>query len=142
MATECGAARRPEMLSSALASLPQEETSQLLGMRTGTRSFRAGQEIVSEGRYCPAVFIITDGIAIRCRILRDGQRQILNLFFRGDIAGITNCFYRNALYSIKALTRTEASWIPLRKIIELFDTRPGLAAKSLTQKSVAPGLIA
>ena len=41
-----------------------------------SRALRPGQEIVSEGKRCNAIFLITEGIAIRYRILRDGQRHI------------------------------------------------------------------
>ncbi len=75
------------------------------------------------------MFLIADGIAVRYRILRDGQRQILNFLLPGDFAGITSCRFESALYSIKTLTYTTVSPIPLTRLIRLFDSHPRLAAR-------------
>jgi CRP-like cAMP-binding protein len=101
----------------------------LLDLQAVSRAVRPGQEIVSEGKRCSAVFLITEGIALRYRILRDGQRQILNFLFPGDFAGVTNCRFDSALYSIKTLTHATIAPIPLPRLIGLFDSHPQLAAK-------------
>jgi CRP-like cAMP-binding protein len=134
VATQSGAAPpRPKgILDHKLSpSLPQVATEafDLLDLKAVSRTVRPGQEIVSEGKRCTSVFLITEGIAIRCRILRDGQRQILNFVLPGDFAGGRSCFFATALYSIKALTHTVFSPIPLPKLIGLFDSHPRLAAK-------------
>ena len=113
------------------SSLPRvaAEVAALLDLKAVSRSVRPGQEIISEGKRCTSVFLITEGIAIRYRILRDGQRQILNFLFPGDFAGVTSCRFDNALYSIKTLTEAAISPVPLPKLIGLFDSHPRLAAK-------------
>jgi CRP-like cAMP-binding protein len=100
-----------------------------LDLKSVSRTMRPGQEIVSEGRRCSTVFVITEGIAIRYRILRDGQRQILGILLPGDFAGVVSCHFESALYSIKTLTQTTLSPIPLPRLLALFDTHPGLAAQ-------------
>ena len=105
------------------------EVATLLDLKAVSRAVRPGQEIVSEGKRCSTVFLITDGIALRYRILRDGQRQILNFLFPGDFAGVTSCRFDSALYSIKTLTHATIAPIPLPRLIGLFDTHPRLAAK-------------
>src|ERR1051325_8483027 len=55
------------------------EFAALLDVTYGGRAVRARREIVSEGKRCTAIYLVTEGIAIRYRILRDGQRHILNL---------------------------------------------------------------
>lgn len=114
---------------SALSPLTADDATALLDLKTGSRSVRPGQEIVSEGRRCTAVFMVAEGIAIRYRILRDGQRQILNFVLPGDFAGVNSCFFENALFSTKTLTHTVITPIPRAKLIGLFDTHPGLAAR-------------
>jgi len=112
-------------------SLPlvAEKVALLLDLKAVSRTIRSGQEIISEGRPCTAVFLITEGIAIRYRILRDGQRQILNFVLPGDFAGVTSCRFDNALYSIKTLTHAAISPIPLAKLIGLCDSHPRAAAR-------------
>ncbi len=105
------------------------EAALLLDLKAVSRTVRPGQELISEGRRCSAVFLIADGIAIRYRILRDGQRQILNFLLPGDFAGVTSCRFESALYSVKTLTHATVSPIPLTRLMGLFDSHPQLAAK-------------
>lgn len=101
----------------------------LLDLKAASRSLRPGQEIISEGKRCASVFLITEGIAIRYRILRDGHRQILDFVLPGEFAGGRSCFFPTALYSVKALTHAEISPIPLSKWLGLFESHPRLATK-------------
>jgi CRP-like cAMP-binding protein len=111
------------------------ETVELLDLKSVSRIVRPGQEIVSEGRRCSTVFLITEGVAIRYRILRDGQRQILGVLLPGDFAGVVSCHFDNALYSIKTLTQATLSPIPVPRLLGLFDSHPGLAARLFWQFS-------
>jgi len=101
----------------------------LLDLQAVSRAVRPGQEIVSEGKRCSEIFLITEGVALRYRILRQGRRQILSFLFPGDFAGVTSCRFDTALYSIKTLTQATIAPIPLPRLIGLFDTHPRLAAK-------------
>ena len=105
------------------------EAAGLLDLKSVSRTVRAGQEIVSRGQAVQRRFPDHRGIAIRYRILRDGQRQILNFLLPGDFAGVTSCRFETALYSIKTLTQTTFSPIPVARLLGLFDTHPRLAAK-------------
>src|ERR1700693_500053 len=132
MASEAASPRRLAILNQKLSpSLPllAREASVLLDLTSVSRAVRPGQEIVSEGKRCSAVFLITDGIAIRYRILRDGQRHILNFVLPGDFAGTVSCRFERALYSVKTLTQATMSPIPLPNLIKLFDSHPRLAIK-------------
>lgn len=117
-----------QRLSPSLPLLAREATV-LLDLAAVSRAVRPGQEIVSEGKRCSAIFLITEGIAIRYRILRDGQRHILNFILPGDFAGNVNCCFESALYSVKTLTHATMSPIPLTRLIGLFDSHPRLAVK-------------
>ena len=68
------------------------------------REIRRRQSILTEGSKNRAVYFVVDGFLIRYRILRDGQRQIVDLALPGDFAGVPSCFFHDALYTIKALT--------------------------------------
>lgn len=105
------------------------EIAALLDLKAVSRSIRPGQEIISEGKRCSAVFLIVDGIAVRFRILRDGQRQILNFLLPGDFAGITSCRFDNALYSVRALTPGVVAPVPVTRLLGLFETHPQQAAQ-------------
>jgi CRP-like cAMP-binding protein len=93
------------------------------------RAVRRRQAILTEGNKHRSVFFVIDGFLIRYRILRDGQRQVVNLVLPGDFAGVPSCFFGGALYSIKALTPATIATVPLDRVVALFDTQPRLAAK-------------
>jgi CRP-like cAMP-binding protein len=101
----------------------------LLELKEAGRGIAAGREIVSEGRPCPAVYLIAEGVAIRYRILRDGQRQIINIVLPGDFAGTSSCRFETALFSIKTLTHSVIHPIPLPRLAALADSHPQLAAQ-------------
>ena len=130
MVTEAASPRRLTILNQKLSSslpLVPGEASALLDLTSATNVVRRGREIISEGKRCNAIFLITDGIAIRYRIMRDGRRHILNVVLPGDFAGTINCRFESALYSTKALTDVTMSPISLAKLIGLFDSHPRLA---------------
>ncbi len=101
----------------------------LLDLNGAGRGIAAGREIVSEGRPCPAVYLIAEGVAIRYRILRDGQRQIVNILLPGDFAGINSCRFETALFSVKTLTHSVIHPIPLPRLATLNDSQPQLATQ-------------
>lgn len=121
--------RRSVPVIGGFLSLSAEETAVLFDLHSASRNVRRGQEIISEGRRCTTLFMLTEGIAIRYRILRDGQRQILNLLLPGDFAGLRSCFFESALYSVKTLTKSVIAPVPLTRLIGLFESHPQLAAK-------------
>ncbi len=93
------------------------------------RDVRRRQSILTEGAKNRAVYFVVDGFLIRYRILRDGQRQIVDLAIPGDFAGVPSCFFVDALYTIKALTNATVAMVPLERLVGLFETHPRLAAK-------------
>jgi CRP-like cAMP-binding protein len=93
------------------------------------RQIRRRQSILTEGAKNRAVYFVVDGFLIRYRILRDGQRQIVDLALPGDFAGVPSCFFHDALYTIKALTNATVAVVPLERLVALFESHPRLAAK-------------
>lgn len=131
MATEAAAlSAQARVIPSYKPAMPSvaAELAVLLDLKAVSRGVRPGQEMISEGKRCGAVFLIIDGIAIRFRILRDGQRQILNFLLPGDLAGITSCRFDNALYSVKMLTPGVVSPVPVARLLGLFEAHPQQAA--------------
>jgi CRP-like cAMP-binding protein len=125
---------RNDGLSPVLPSIA-EAAGALVDLKAVARTVRPGQEIVSEGRRCTAVFLIIKGVAIRYRILRDGQRQILDFLLPGDFAGVRSSFFESALYSTKTLTEAVVAPLPLSLLFGRLDNQPQLAARLL--RSVA-----
>lgn len=112
-----------------LVSLAPDEIPVLRELQSGSRSFRRGRELIIEGKPYRMLFIVTGGVAVRYRIMRDGRRQVLSVVLPGDIAGVPGCFFESALYSVKALTDLQAAPVSFVRLINLVQTHPQLAAK-------------
>src|SRR5207248_7609002 len=86
--------------------LSAAEISLLEDLQSDRRSVRRHREIVSEGQKYDALLVLLDGFAVRCRVLRNGGRQVLNVSLPGDFLGFPGCFFESALYSVTAITDT------------------------------------
>jgi CRP-like cAMP-binding protein len=95
------------------------------------RSVRRRQPIVIEGTRTRVVYFVMDGFLMRYRILRDGQRQVVNLIIPGDFAGVPSCFFLDSLYTIKALTNATVAALPVERLVGLVETYPRIAAQIL-----------
>ncbi|HWD57505.1 MAG TPA: Crp/Fnr family transcriptional regulator [Stellaceae bacterium] len=110
-------------------SLTPEELPIVRELGWDIREVRRRQALFSEGSKNRALYIVIEGCLIRYRILRDGQRQIVDLLIPGDFAGVPSCFFHDALYTTKTLTNAIVAMVPLERIVGLFETHPRLAAK-------------
>lgn len=107
-----------------------------------TRHVRRRQDVIVEGVRHRAVFLVIDGIMMRYRILRDGRRQIVGLLIPGDFAGVPGCFFKGALYSIRALTDVTVAVIPIQSLYDLAVIHPRLAAKIFWSFSCEAAIVA
>ena len=114
-----------------VGSIPftEEEQGILRELTASVRTVRRREDILTEGKKYRAIFLVSEGVLMRYRILRDGRRQILNLVIPGDFAGVPGCLFDTALYSVKALTDAVVAAEPIDRLLALFETRPSLAAK-------------
>ena len=111
-----------------LVTLAPDEIGILDDLQSATRVIRRNREIMTEGRKYDALLILIDGVSIRCRILHDGRRQILNIALPGDFIGFPSAFSERALYSITALSDCVVAPVPFLRLLSLFDSQPKLAA--------------
>ena len=108
--------------------LSADEITVLRDLQSVTRLVGRNREIIAEGRKYDGLLVLFEGVSIRYRVLHDGRRQILNITLPGDFIGFPGCFFKNALYSIAALTDCVVSSIPFAQLLGFFETYPRLAA--------------
>jgi CRP-like cAMP-binding protein len=113
---------------SRLVALAPDEIITLDDLQSATRIIRRNREIITEGRKYDVLFILIDGVSIRCRILHNGRRQILNIALPGDFIGFPSVFSERALYSVTALSECVLTPVPFSRLMSLFDRQPRLAA--------------
>ena len=128
MTAKPGVAKPLTRKLSRLVTLAPDEISTLDDLQSATRVVRRNRELVTEGRKYDALLILIDGISIRCRILHDGRRQILNIALPGDFIGFPGAFSERALYSIIALSDCTVAPVSFSRLLSLFDRQPRLAA--------------
>jgi CRP-like cAMP-binding protein len=114
----------------------------LLDLKATQRSIGPGKDIVTEGKLCAVVFLVTEGAAIRYRLLRNGQRIIFKLLLPGDFAGLTSCRFSTAQFSVKTLTNSIIHRIPVSWLACLSETNPQLAARLFWSSAAETAMLA
>lgn len=109
--------------------LSADEIAVVSNLHSAGQCIRRHRDIITEGRKYDAIFLLVQGFAVRCRVLRKGGRQVLNVALPGDLIGFPGCFFDRALYTVNALTDVMVSPIPHTRILALFENSPRLAAK-------------
>ena len=62
------------------------------------------RDLVVDGYEYRKLCFVSEGYAMRYKLLRNGKRQILNVILPGDIVGLPGSFYERAVYSVTAIT--------------------------------------
>jgi CRP-like cAMP-binding protein len=110
-------------------SLTPDELPLLEVIFSAAKPLRRRYDLVTEGQRNRAIFVVVDGLLMRYRITRDGQRQVINLMVPGDLVGAPSCFFDAALYSVRTLTNSVVAALPLDVLAGLLDTQPRFAGK-------------
>lgn len=80
------------------------------------------------------VFCLVEGWAIRCRILHDGQRQILSILIPGDVCDLQALVGADQDHHIIALTDLAVNECPASEFEALLSKQPDLARLFLAAK--------
>jgi CRP-like cAMP-binding protein len=110
-------------------ALSSEEAGVLNDLQSDRLTVRRHREIITEGRSYDALYVVIEGYSIRCQVLRNGGRQVLNVVLPGDFIGFPSSFLERAQYTVTALTETILSPMPHGCLMNLFNLYPRLAAK-------------
>lgn len=87
------------------------------------------RDLIADGYEYRKLCFVTDGYAMRYKLLRSGKRQILNVILPGDIVGLPGSFYDHAVYAVTAITELRMKVCSLDDFVQLSYERPqyGLA---------------
>ncbi len=89
---------------------------------------RAGADVIRAGQTYRCVYVLSQGLAIRYKVLHDGRRQVLSLLLPGDLIGLPGCMFESSLYSISGLTDVVVCPLSFDAMFELFRRQPRLGA--------------
>ncbi|HEY7243417.1 MAG TPA: Crp/Fnr family transcriptional regulator [Xanthobacteraceae bacterium] len=115
------------LISSLSTRLTHEDLLAEAGHDVRIITARRNRDILVVGKHYGAVYVNHDGWLLRYKILHDGSRQIIDFILPGQIFGLQACLFRNALYSVAAITESSLSEIPFEMIDNVFERSPRLA---------------
>ena len=87
-----------------LAALTPAERGHLEALTANAEKVEASRKLISEGQPSGRIFVLLDGWISEFKLLRNGNRQVLDFRLPGDIIGVECLAYATALYSSATLT--------------------------------------
>lgn len=88
--------------------------------------FQKGEVMVRAGNGIPAAYLLTEGWAMRYKIMREGRRQVLDFAVPGDVVGFIGMFMPVADWNTVALTDVTALTMNRASIRDLRLNTPGV----------------
>lgn len=112
----------------AMCLMSEEEIGFMEGLQNNIVDVDKGVDFVEYGTDFRTTFVVMDGWAIRYMLLSNGRRQILSYALPGDILGLHINFRARATYGAAALTPLTLAAVDPRRMIEISQRYPVLAA--------------
>ncbi|MBZ6378640.1 hypothetical protein B5C34_11865 [Pacificimonas flava] len=88
----------------------------------------ADRDIVGFGEVPATMFVIERGMAIRYRVLRGGERQILSFMLPGDLCDLNVFLLKKMDHNVASLEELEMSRIRRDDVLKTYFKRPRIAA--------------
>ncbi|MHC5653347.1 Crp/Fnr family transcriptional regulator [Stappia sp. ICDLI1TA098] len=115
----------------AFVALSAHELSVLETLYERRRIFAAGRDIVHQGQGGQSAYILTSGWAFSYKLLRDGQRQIVDFQIPGDFLGLRSVLLQMSDQSVEPVTDIEVTEVLASDLMEAFAYTPRLATAVL-----------
>lgn len=115
----------------AFIDLSDGEMGVLDRLHSRRRDFEAGREIIAQGQYGNAVFIVATGWVCSYKLLANGTRQIVDFQIPGDFLGLRSVLLRTSDHFVEPITNGQASEIFSSELFQALAETPRLAAAIL-----------
>ncbi|MEM8855455.1 MAG: Crp/Fnr family transcriptional regulator [Pseudomonadota bacterium] len=112
----------------AYAELPPSDEDLLRELEKNERTYRKDQLVRRAGQPIEEFFVVKTGWLCSFSIMEDGRRQILRIFFPGDIVDLSETALLRANHDIKCLTAAILCPFPKAGLEPIFTTSPRLTA--------------
>jgi CRP-like cAMP-binding protein len=107
-------------------SLAAKEVAFMTRFKRGERHVPAGETVLAEGAAHAHLYTVLEGWALRYKTAEDGQRQILNFVFPGDMIGLQGPLLGKTDHSVEALTPLRLCVFDTAKLWALYQAFPEL----------------
>lgn len=101
----------------------------IAGHKSGDRRVKAGEELLSLGEPCDAIYNLVDGWMILYNLLEDGRRQILHFALPGAVLGFHPAHGAMMTYGAQALTDAVVCVIPHKALRPLSRQYPEIGLR-------------
>lgn len=111
----------------AFVALSAAEHRVLDGLHKRRRTFVAGQDLVHQGQTGQSAYILMSGWACSYKLLRNGERQIVDFQIPGDFLGLRSVMLHLSDHSIEPVTDIEVTEVHASDLLAAFTATPRLA---------------
>ena len=108
------------------APLGSQEIQLLESLESRPIPFPRNAKVWHEGSDSSTFYVLRSGWAYSSRILKNGSRQVLDLFVPGDIIGLREFAHRRRLNAVHTVTEAELCAFPKNQLQTIFVTSPVL----------------
>lgn len=113
----------------------------LLALEKEERHFAPGALVQDQNSESRDLFSVKSGWVQTFALLEDGKRQILEIKLPGDLIGLRDAPFHEALSGIGTLTEAVLCPFPKRRLAELFDEAPHVARMMFMFESWAQAIL-
>ncbi len=110
------------------AALADADAQMLAALEKDEREYRKDEIVVQCGTMVKELFVVKSGWLVSFSLLDDGRRQLLRLFYPGDIVDLSEIALVRARHDIKCLTPAVLCPFPKSGLEPLFTHSPRLTA--------------
>lgn len=108
--------------------LGERETDYLDSITTGQERIDAHRDVIRYGELPTDMFVVESGVAIRYRMLKSGERQILSFMLPGDICDLNVFLLKKMDHSVAALSSIEISRMSRDDLLKTYLNHPRISA--------------
>ncbi len=108
--------------------LTEGEKTALAVFEEDSKHYRAGQVVTEEGDGADRLYTVKSGWLHASNALANGTRQILQIYYPGDVAGMPSIAFANASATIVCGTDSELCRLPKKALGKIFEEHPRLSA--------------
>ncbi|AZL57750.1 Crp/Fnr family transcriptional regulator [Tabrizicola piscis] len=95
------------------------------------RRFVPRKDMIFEGQTNQSAYVMATGWACSYKLLKTGERQIVDFQIPGDFLGLRSVLFRTSDHNIQPITRVDASELTASDLLSAFQRTPRLATAVL-----------
>jgi CRP-like cAMP-binding protein len=120
---------RTPIMHRLFGAVPKEELEAFNRLGSIGKKYAIGHDLGEECRADASIFILQDGWTITYKIMRGGNRQIIDVNLPGDVLGMRQILFNYDDYRIEPITEIVGQKLPADVILRALGKSPEIAAK-------------